>query len=261
MANMYQYPKYYEIIFGRRDIKKECQFIQELIKKFARRRIDQLLDIACGTGPHMEELMALGYKTAGLDISPEMLTLVKKKLRGKKNFLGIYEADMEKFILPKKFDLCLCMVNSLEILTENKQFLSHLNSVANCLNLGGLYIIELDSPSFILSNPRPGERVKKYTKKFLRGKIKIRLTYERYPFDLGNFLERNKLILKINDNGKKITLMDNSPVRRLTPSDIDLFSKLNGRMELVGLWGGFDLEIGINDADAEKMIVVLRKLA
>jgi len=259
MANVYEYPKYYEIVFGSRNFKRECDFITELIKKFSKINTSVILDIACGTGPHMIGLSKLGFKVAGLDSSNKMLVKINKRLKGKPNFIGVYKKDMVSFNIPQKFDACICMVNSLEILTKNEQFISHFHSVANCLKRGGIYIIELDNPSFIFSNPLPGERIKEYKKKIKRGKIKIGVIYKKYPFDLINFLEKNELILDINDNGKKLIIRDSSPVRRLAPLDIDLFVKLSHKFELIKILGDFKLESTINDKNSKRMIVILRK--
>lgn len=255
MVDLYYYPEYYEIIFGNRNFKKECKFIAELIKKHSKIKVNSILDIACGTGPHIIELSKLDFKIAGLDISDKMLSIVDKNLKGNSNYLGTYKRDMASFSIPSKFDSCICMVNSLEILTKNKQFTSHFNSVANCLNPGGLYIIELDNPSFISKS----EEIKEYKKSFKKGKININLIYKKYPFDFVNSLEKNELIVEINDNGKILKIVDNSPVRRLTLSDIESFIKLNNKFEIVDILGDFKFGSTINDKDSKKMIVILRR--
>ena len=81
MVDLYYYPKYYELIFGNRNFKKECSFIVKLIKKFSGIKVYSILDIACGTGQHMIELSKLGFNVAGLDISDKMLNEINKKLK------------------------------------------------------------------------------------------------------------------------------------------------------------------------------------
>ena len=69
---------------------------------------------------------------------------------------------MRTICLGIKFEYYICMVNSLAILTENKDLISHFDSAANVLGRGGLYIIEMDNPVNILSNPKPYETAKTY---------------------------------------------------------------------------------------------------
>ena len=79
MASIYEYPKYYELVFGKRNIKKEVDFLESLFQKFSGRKTKTVLDIACGTGPHMDELEKRGYAVAGLDNSPKMLKILQEK--------------------------------------------------------------------------------------------------------------------------------------------------------------------------------------
>lgn len=259
MADMYQYPEYYNLVFGKRNFKKECNFIIKLFSRFSQIKVSKVLDIACGTGPHMQELATKGLDVAGLDISKKMTNETTKKFKANPHFIGTYLADMSDFKLPLKFDACICMVNSLGILTKNEQLISHFSSVARCLKPGGLYILELDNPAFISSAPKPEEKPKEYKKTVKKGKITISVTFRRFPFDFENFLERSELVLDVNDNGKKLKMINNNPIRRLTPSDINLFIRLNGKFELLKILGNFKLDSSINDQNSGKMIAVLRK--
>lgn len=260
MENLYNYPEYYEIVFGGRDLDRECSFIKLVFQKFSKIKIFSILDIACGTGPHIRKLIDVGFNVAGLDISKGMLSILNTSLQNNPNFLGSYENDMANFNLNKKFDACICMVNSLEILNENNQFISHFESVAKCLNKGGLYFIELDNPRFILSNPLIGDKPKEYKKTIKREGINIELTYRKIGFDITESLELNELILKIKDGNKVIEVKDDSPVRRLTLAEIDLFLKINKQFELVNVFGGFNWNMSINNKNSEKMILILRRL-
>lgn len=257
MADLYKHPKYYEIVFGDRDIEKECSFVAGLIKKFSSIKVTNILDIACGTGLHMRELSKNDMRVAGLDISNVMLDEAKNNLRENSNLIDLYKNDMSNFKISKKFDACICMVNSLEILTKTEQFILHFASVATCLEKGGIYVMELDNPYFILSAPRPGEMPKEYKKKVKKDGITINVTFKRLCFDFVNSLESYELILNIDDNGKHIDVSDRNCIRRLTPSDIELFTNKN--FECIKILGGFDIKSSINDRGSQKMIVVLRR--
>ncbi|MEK6816978.1 MAG: class I SAM-dependent methyltransferase [Nanoarchaeota archaeon] len=253
MKGLYECPEYYSLIFGKRDFKLECKFIAKAIKKYSRAKT--VLDLACGTGPHMTELANMDFVVSGLDLSKGMLA----KVETHPNIKNLYCEDMSDFKVPDKFDVCICMINSLEILNTNLQLVSHFNSVSGCLNNGGLYIIELDHPSLAFSNPLPGEKPKVYRKQITRRGVKIDITFKRERFDFGTNLEYNRLIADINDHGKRVRMIDSSPVRRLTVSDIDNFVRVSGNFEIVALLGNFDFKTSLNSKNAKRMIIILRR--
>src|SRR4026207_2400263 len=58
-----------------------------------------LLDVACGTGAHLEHLA--GYEAEGLDLDPEMLAVARERLpKG-----AFHEGDMVDFVLGERFDV------------------------------------------------------------------------------------------------------------------------------------------------------------
>jgi ubiquinone/menaquinone biosynthesis C-methylase UbiE len=55
----YTAPRLYEIAFDM-NRKGEVDFLAHCFKRFARRRVRDVLDIACGTGPHLIRLADRG---------------------------------------------------------------------------------------------------------------------------------------------------------------------------------------------------------
>ncbi|MBU0929670.1 MAG: class I SAM-dependent methyltransferase [Nanoarchaeota archaeon] len=257
MRNLYDYPKYYNLLFGNRNFKKECKFIQKLFEKYSKIKVSSILDIACGNGMHIIEFTKLGYKIAGLDISEKMLNETNKRLENNPNLIKLYHKDMVSFYLDKKFDACICMVNSLEILNKDTEFISNFNSVADALNEGGLYIIELDNPNLIKNN----DQIKEYKKIIKKGKITINLIYKKYPFDYKTKLEKNELILNVDEDGKRLKIVDNSPIRRLTIEDINYFVNKTKRFEIMDVINDFNLNLNVKDKSPNKIIVVLKKIS
>ena len=49
--------------------KGEVDFLVHCFKRFAKRPVRRVLDIACGTGPHLVRLAERGYQMTGLDLS------------------------------------------------------------------------------------------------------------------------------------------------------------------------------------------------
>ncbi len=48
--------KYYDLIYWRNDYKKELNTVRKLIKKYKMAEGNSLLEVACGTGKHLEYL-------------------------------------------------------------------------------------------------------------------------------------------------------------------------------------------------------------
>ena len=73
-----KYTKYYDLFNSRKNYINECNFLEEIFKKFGN-EVHSILDLGCGTGLHDEELLKRGYEITGLDISPNMIDIAKKR--------------------------------------------------------------------------------------------------------------------------------------------------------------------------------------
>ena len=78
----YSAPRYYEIAFDM-NRKQEVDFLVHAFRTYARRPIRTVLDIACGTGPHLIRLAERGYRMSGLDLSPENIDFLRQRAAGK----------------------------------------------------------------------------------------------------------------------------------------------------------------------------------
>jgi ubiquinone/menaquinone biosynthesis C-methylase UbiE len=74
-----KYAKYYDKIHDKFDQKKESEFINWAVDKHKLSEGNYLLDVACGTGRHIEFLKDY-YKILGVDINPEMLKIARLKI-------------------------------------------------------------------------------------------------------------------------------------------------------------------------------------
>src|SRR5439155_12114209 len=78
----YTAPRLYEIAFDM-NRKGEVDFLVHCFKRFARRPVRRVLDIACGTGPHLVRLAERGYRPAGLDLSRRNIEFLRERLDAK----------------------------------------------------------------------------------------------------------------------------------------------------------------------------------
>jgi len=133
--------KCYDLIYYDKDYAKECKFIENIFKKYSKRKIRSILDLGCGTGSHSIRLAGKGFDVVGVDISKKMIqeARLKSKKSTKVKFLA---RPMQKFILNKKFDACVSMFTSINYLLSYKDIKSTLLNVKRQLKKNGLFIFD-----------------------------------------------------------------------------------------------------------------------
>src|SRR5207245_7036793 len=111
----------------------EVDFREGCVKRFARRRVRRVLDIACGTGPHLLRLAARGYRMSGLDLSPANIAFLARRARGAGFEPDLLVGDMADFRLPAPVDAASCMQDSQGHLLTTERLVAHLRAVPPAL--------------------------------------------------------------------------------------------------------------------------------
>ena len=120
-----KYSKYYDLIYEDKDYKAECDFIESLFAKHSKKPVQSILDAGCGTGGHMILLAQRGYKVTGIDSSGDMVLLARQKAPE----LEFKNYDLRFFTLPKLFDACVSMFNTIGYITEDSDLLRVFNNI------------------------------------------------------------------------------------------------------------------------------------
>lgn len=119
-----------------KDYRAEAERVHELVQ--ARRPgARTLLDVACGTGAHLEHL-AQHYDVEGLDLDPDMLAVARERLPG----VPLHEADMAAFELGRTFDAVVCLFSSIAYVRAVDRLERAVASMAAHLQPGGVLVIE-----------------------------------------------------------------------------------------------------------------------
>src|SRR2546422_11728370 len=92
----YTAPRLYEIAFDM-NRKGEDDFLVYCFKRFARRPVRSVLDIACGTGPHLTRLADRGYRMSGLDLSRRNIDFLRERLAAKGHDADFVVAGMTAY--------------------------------------------------------------------------------------------------------------------------------------------------------------------
>lgn len=99
-----------------------------------------LLELGCGTGSMLARLGSVPELT-GLDLSPEMLDVAREKVPGAR----LLEGDMKSFSLEERFDVVICVFDSLNHLLFFGDWESMFDAVDQHLVDGGLFIFDVNT--------------------------------------------------------------------------------------------------------------------
>jgi SAM-dependent methyltransferase len=100
---------YYDKFCAEVDYAEQCAFARRVFQTFAQSGGHEYLDLACGTGPHLQDMQGHGFVPHGLDNSREMLALAAQRCPAARLQL----CDLAAFEQQSCFDLITCFLYSL----------------------------------------------------------------------------------------------------------------------------------------------------
>jgi len=129
--------RYYDEIYSYKDYKKEAEKIHRIIRKYKTNLGNSLLDVACGTGNHIQYLKPY-YHVEGLDINQEMLAIARRKHPD----IVFHKADMTNFNLGRQYDVIVCLFSAIGFVQNVPKLRSTMRSITKHLRPGGVVIVE-----------------------------------------------------------------------------------------------------------------------
>lgn len=143
MTNSYQgFAQLYDALTFDVDYENIASFIHSLLEKNGIKK-GLVLDLACGTGTLTLALANKGYEMLGADLSEDMLSVARQK-QGAENILFLNQ-PMDDFELYGTVDAIVCVLDSINYLTEPGALEKTFHLCANYLNPGGLLIFDVNS--------------------------------------------------------------------------------------------------------------------
>jgi SAM-dependent methyltransferase len=140
----------YDAVYSFKDYAAEAERVHELIQ--ARTPgASTLLDVACGTGKHLEQL-ARWYEVEGLDLNVEFVTIARDRLGDGAN---IHLADMTSFDLARGFDAVTCLFSSIGYVGTEERLDAAVAAMARHLRPGGTLVVEpwVTPESWVVGRP------------------------------------------------------------------------------------------------------------
>ena len=233
MKKVYDHPKYYEIAFSYRDIPAEVDTFEECFKKYAKKPVESILEIASGNSPHLAELLKRGYAYTGLDISQPMLDHSSRKAAALNEVAEFVQGDMVDFTINETYDFAFIALGSLNLRNAQEIF-SHFRSIARVLNDGGLYLLDWCVHFSPFSN-----REESWTME--QGEIKVKTHWHASLFSAPDQLVEETVTLEVVDNGTEYSFMETGIKRAIFPQEfLQIIEQIN-ELEFVGWWDNWDL--------------------
>jgi len=208
-------PKYEEEIFTRNTL-QEVEFI---VKEFGLPAGAKILDTGCGTCRHSIELAKRGCRMTGVDLSPAMLEIARRKAESAGVSLKLVESDAVKMRFNQEFDgaICLCE-GAMSLLGGREEALEHdnliLRNIYAALRPGAKLIISaLSSVRWLRSLDEKGIADGQY--------------------DLTTMTGKTVMPVKMDGMEQDITLYE----RYYSPPEFAVLLE-NAGFEVIGIYGG-----------------------
>lgn len=252
--NLYNYPKYYDLLFGS-DWKAEYDFLLDVFDRFAKRPVRRLFEPACGTGRLLIKFAQAGYEVSGNDLNPKAIDYCNNRLQRGGFARSAVVGDMSDFKLKKKVDAAFNTINSFRHLQTEEQAHGHLQCIADALGKGGLYVL-----GFHLT-PTEGDPIDEESWTARKGHLAVASRMWSINKDLKQRKETVNMALNIYTPKESFQLLDEIVFRMYTAAQFeDLLASIPD-LELVETYDfAYDIDDPISiDSETEDVVYILRK--
>ena len=213
-ANLYDYPQYYDLIFGS-DWKAEFEFLQAVFRQHAQRTVRRVFEPACGTGRLLYRLAKRGYEVSGLDLNEKAVVYCNERLGRHGLPPSATVGDMANFRLPRKVDAAFNMINSFRHMSTELAAHAHLECVSRCLAKGGIYVLGLHL------TPTRGEPLEEEEWAARRGNLTIVSHMKTVRRDLRHRIETVRMSFGVYTPTRIFRLIDRIGFRTYTAAQMN----------------------------------------
>lgn len=136
----------YDALTGDVQYEKRAAYLMRLLRR-AKRKVETVLDLACGTGTMTCLLAERGYDMIGVDLSEDMLAEAMNKaydLEEERRPL-LLQQSMTKLRLFAPVDAVVCCLDSLNYLTQPRAVQSTFRRVYENLQSGGIFVFDVNT--------------------------------------------------------------------------------------------------------------------
>ncbi|WCL50215.1 class I SAM-dependent DNA methyltransferase [Leptospira sp. GIMC2001] len=219
---------YFDIEKPGRKLDEEIHFVSEVFK---RHNVKSVVDIGCGSGEHVKDLQAMGFKIMGIDSSPKMIETAKNRFPHCRFEVG----RMEDYKLKEPIDGLVCLFGTFNYLMTNDDIKKFFQNAYKNLKTAGILILDV-------WNAEPIKRIKR---KPLGLVANIRVGETMIRRNRGFRLTRadDLTMVEVNYvyNLNKSDIKDKHVMRVFYPLEMETPIK-EGKFEILNQFGGFSGE-------------------
>ncbi|MBX3444625.1 MAG: class I SAM-dependent methyltransferase [Planctomyces sp.] len=213
-GNLYDYPQYYDILFGA-DWKEEFRFLIGCFERFAEQRVRRVFEPACGTGRLLVKLAQAGYRVSGNDLNEKAVAYCNARLRRKGFPASVRVGDMSDFQVARPVDAAFNLINTVRHLPTERAMESHLRCVHDALRPGGIYLLGLHL------TPTQGTPIEDEAWTGRRGRVEVSSYMWSKELDRRKRNERLGIRFEIRTPTRTFSIEDEMNYRTYTAAQMD----------------------------------------
>ena len=127
----------YDRVYGHLDYPGHAATIESIIRERTPAAAS-VLDVACGTGKHLEIWCDRFDRVEGLDVDPAMVDIARRRVPD----VAVHEGDFTSFDLGKTFDAVTCLFSSIGYAHTLERLDAAIAAMARHLAPGGVLVVE-----------------------------------------------------------------------------------------------------------------------
>jgi SAM-dependent methyltransferase len=197
-------PELYDLEYSFKDYAGEAATIERIVRERSP-NATTLLDVACGTGKHLEHVHTR-FTCEGADLDDGLLDIARARIPG----VPFHHADMRDFDLGRQFDVITCLFSAIGFVGGPDGLAATAQTFARHLNPGGVAVVEpwltperwMVNRPHLLTHEEPDLVLARATVSGLRDE-RISTTEMHYvvatPTGVEHFVEHHDLYLFTND--------------------------------------------------------------
>lgn len=153
-----EYAQYYDLLYRDKDYAGEAEFLKRLLERFLGKPAAQtdVLDLACGTGRHVQELARFGFRAEGSDLSDDMVAIARTSAESLSPPIHFYNESFQSCgRIGKHYDAVIAMFSAINYLTSYEDFAQSLKNIRSLLKETGIFSFDFWNGNAVLKNYSP----------------------------------------------------------------------------------------------------------
>jgi len=253
-ASIYDYPRYYDLLFGS-DWKAEFNFFEACFRRHCPRPVKRVFEPACGTGRLLIKLANAGYDVSGNDLNPKAVDYCNDRFERFNHPRSSFVGDMSDFQLKRRVDAAFNTINSFRHLPTEATAVAHLQCMARALRKGGIYILGIHL------EPTEGERIEDEGWTARKGHLTINSYMWSKGVDARRRMEHLGMVLDVYTPTKHLQIEDHMEYRTYTHAQFRSLVRKVPELCIAGIYDfAYDIDKTIEIVSStEDVVFVLQK--